>query len=276
MNTMFQKRRERQNSVSRALAFLFCLAICSPTIARNQESSRPERLPYAANPANVPTALSRLQNKNYSPVDLEILARYKAKDALPALRSEFAASHDPDTTEKIANALVRIGDHDPQYWDFLTARATAVLARDTPNPYGFSDGKAVSDPPQEFSRWAADHNIQLAAALERATFSDPGTIANLAMTGDRRALPLLRRALQSRNYFVVAAAALGLAELQDKDSIPLIVDSCRQAPKETAELIAQSLVYFDTPEAQQAVDTFIPKERANALKAARGQGVEPF
>jgi PBS lyase HEAT-like repeat len=68
------------------------------------------------------------------------------------------------------------------------------------------------------------------------------------------------------------AAAEGLAELQDKESIPLIIQACERAPAEAAGVIAQSLVYFDDPEAQGAVDRYIPKDRSKILREARAQG----
>ena len=78
----------------------------------------------------------------------------------------------------------------------------------------------------------------------------------------RRGIPLLRRALQSHNYLIVAWAAKGLAQIQDKQSIPLIVAAVQRAPTEYNSLIAESLVYFDDAQAQSAVDTYMPKDKA--------------
>lgn len=66
--------------------------------------------------------------------------------------------------------------------------------------------------------------------------------------------------------------ASGLAELQDKDSIALIIEACERAPAEAARVIAESLVYFDDPDAQRAVDQYIPKERAKILRDAKAHG----
>jgi hypothetical protein len=67
-------------------------------------------------------------------------------------------------------------------------------------------------------------------------------------------------------------AAQGLAEMQDKDSIALIIDACKRSPAEAAAVTAESLVYFDDAEAQSAVDIYIPKDRAKVLREARAQG----
>jgi hypothetical protein len=45
-------------------------------------------------------------------------------------------------------------------------------------------------------------------------------------------------------------ASGGLAQAQDKDSIPLIIDVCKQLPAALAMMIAQDLEYFDDPKAR--------------------------
>jgi hypothetical protein len=67
----------------------------------------------------------------------------------------------------------------------------------------------------------------------------------LALTGDPRAIPVLRRGLLSPNYQIEIIAALGLADFVDKGSIPLIIiEACSKAPAEAAAAIAEALVYF--------------------------------
>jgi hypothetical protein len=64
-------------------------------------------------------------------------------------------------------------------------------------------------------------------------------------------------------------AAMGLAEIGDKESIPLIIDASKRAPAEPAAAIAESLVYFDDISAQSAVDQLVPKDRAKLVRDAR-------
>jgi hypothetical protein len=71
-------------------------------------------------------------------------------------------------------------------------------------------------------------------------------------------------------------AALGLAEAQDVDSIPLIVMACKRAPAEAAGLIAVSLIYFDAAEAQSAAARYIAKDMAKMYREARAAGKTPF
>jgi hypothetical protein len=69
---------------------------------------------------------------------------------------------------------------------------------------------------------------------------------------------------------------MGLAQMQNVTSIPLIISRCKQAPTEVASIIAASLVYFDDPETQNAVDTFIPRDHAKLLREARTAGEHPI
>jgi hypothetical protein len=63
-----------------------------------------------------------------------------------------------------------------------------------------------------------------------------------------------------------------LQQIQDTESIPLIVEACKKAPPAAAASIAEPLIYFDDAEAQGAVDTYVPKDRAKILREARAQG----
>jgi hypothetical protein len=75
---------------------------------------------------------------------------------------------------------------------------------------------------------------------------------------------------------IAVFAAKGLAQIQDKDSIPLIIAACPRAPTGFASEIANSLIWFDDPRAQTAVDTYMPKEHAKIFRHARAQGMKPF
>jgi len=125
-------------------------------------------------------------------------------------------------------------------------------------------------------QWAKDHHLSLDAAGEELIFRIPGAIAMLAITGDDRAVPVLRRGLTSRNPLVQVSAARGLALQKNSNSVPLIIEACEKAPRESAEMIATALVYFDDSDARGAVDKYVPKETARVLREKRGQGKGPF
>lgn len=253
---------------------LFCIA----ALLSGQQPNRQGALPYARDPASVPIAISKLQKGDFGLVDVEIVAKAKAVQAIPALESQFDRSTDQATKEKIANALVRLGDdQDGRYWSFLVDRVQNALKSDAPSPIAYGpDGSALREPSPQFVTWAKDHNLDVPTALRNALFGVPSAIANIATTDDRRSIPLLRQALRSPNHMVATVAALGLAELGDSDSVPLIIDASKRAPRDASVAIAKALVYFDSPAAQQGFDTLVPRDIARGLRDERSQGKRPF
>jgi hypothetical protein len=91
----------------------------------------------------------------------------------------------------------------------------------------------------------------------------------LGGTHDTKAISVLQRGLKAHGFTQVAAAE-GLAELQDRDSIPLIVDACKNAPPEIASTIAAvALVYFDDPRAQSAAGIYLSKKMLNSFEGKK-------
>jgi len=71
-------------------------------------------------------------------------------------------------------------------------------------------------------------------------------------------------------------AALGLAQANDKESIPLIIEVCDSESAGTTAQIAKSLVFFDDPRAQAAADRYIPKDMLKLYREGRAAGDTPF
>jgi HEAT repeat protein len=152
-------------------------------------------------------------------------------------------------------------------------QATPTLESDAPDFMSYdSQGKSVPGPSPEFESWVKAHNLDPTGLGEDSLYVLPGKVAFLGWSRDPRAIPLLRQALSSPNHMVEIAAAMGLAEIGDKDSIPFIIEACRKAPGEAAAVIAQALVYFDDDEAQNAVDKYIPKDIAKIYRDAKAHG----
>jgi hypothetical protein len=223
------------------------------------------------------TSIARVQAGSFSNSDLETVARAgAARVALPALEQQFARATDVDGQGIVANALVRLGDKDNTYWNFLLQQATLAVDSDLPDPFHDSQGNATGRQlSPEFKAWAQAHNVDASIAIQSALYDLPGKVLLVGETGDPRGIPLLRRALQSHNYQIVAWAAKGLALIQDKESIPLIIAAVQGVPPDYTSLVAESLVYFDDAQAQSAVDTYIPKDKAALARGerARGRGV---
>ena len=223
------------------------------------------------------SSIARARPGNFDISDVEIIAEAGAVQAIPALEEQFGRTTDVDTKTEIANGLVRLGDKHNTYWNYLLEQATLAVDSDFSDAF-FSDpvGKTQDQMSSELQAWAQAHNVSANTAAQSAIYDLPGKVLELADTGDPRGIPLLRRALQSRNYMIAVWAAKGLVQIQDKDSIPLIIAACQRAPTGYASEIAKSLIWFDDPRAQTAVDTYMPKEHAKIFRDARAQGMGVF
>jgi hypothetical protein len=224
----------------------------------------------------VVNSIAKVKSGDFNVANIEVIAKARAVEAVPALEEQFRRATDVRTKAKIANGLVRLGDKDDIYWNYLLLQATLAVDSDLPDAFSDSNGNAMNQAfSPELIAWAKAHNVTVNAAGLLAVNDLPIKVMLLGQTGDPRAVPLLRRALQSHNSFIVLNAAMGLAQIQDKDSIPLLIDTSRRLPPGLATVVARSLVYFDDPQAQSAVDTYMPKEKATMAREerARGRGV---
>jgi PBS lyase HEAT-like repeat len=273
-----------QHNLSRAIysiphVALWCVLLAGTACAQVADQSHSLKLPYAADPSNVPDAIAKVKSGHFSPVHLEMIANARAVVAAPALEAQFAQTQDVDTKAHIASVLVRIGEGGDKYWDFVVRTATPEIDGDVPELFNYdAQGKLEpsTGPSLDMINWAKSHNVSLERDPYEVLRSIVGPVHYLAITGDPRGTPLLRRALLSPNFMIRNEAARGLAELKDKDSIPLIVEASRTAPAEAASEIALSLVYFDDPEAQSAVDKYVPEKTAKIYREATLAGKTPF
>jgi hypothetical protein len=222
------------------------------------------------------TSIARAKSGNVDTYDVEIIAEAGAVQAIPSLEEQFGRTTDVSTKTEIANGLVRLGDKHNTYWNYLLEQATLAVDSDVPDALFSNPLGKTADQNSELQAWAQAHNVSANTAAQSALYDLPGKVLELADTGDPRGIPLLRRALQSRNYMIAVWAAKGLAQIQDKNSIPLIIAACQGAPTGFASEIAKSLIWFDDPRAQTAVDTYMPKEHAKIFRHARAQGMKPF
>jgi hypothetical protein len=243
-----------------------------------QTLTQSEKPVNSDDPASVPISISRVEKGDFFNYDVEIIARWHAVQAIPVLETQFERTKDPSKKAKIANALVRLGEKNGQYWDFLVDQARQILQDVPPLPVDFdASGASIPDKPsKKFIEWANKHHMSVEQAFNYAMFEAPGVIIDLGTSDDNRAIPVLREALASGNFLIESAAALGLAELHDTASVPEIIKACENAPKEAAVAIARSLVYFDDPVAQRAVDAYVPKSIAQGLREARAHGQTPY
>jgi len=225
----------------------------------------------------VPDPIEALRHGDLAPAFIERIAAAREVQAVPILEEQFALSQDAITKAHIASALVRLGDTGETYWDYLVGQARIAAENDAPSVIAFdSHGRVSPEASPEFVAWARKHALSIDTAKANAMIWLPRRVLFLALTGDPRAVPILRKALWSSNFFIQGYAANGLAYLQDKGSIPLIIHACERAPAEAATTIAKALVYFDDSQAQSAVDRYMTQDTAKAYRDARARGVGPF
>jgi HEAT repeat protein len=180
------------------------------------------------------------------------------------LKQNFVNTQDERHKAQIASALIGLGDKENIYWDFLLRQAISALESDASSAAKYdSQGKPIEGPSPE-DAWAK----------QDAIFNK---VLMLAETGDLRGVPFLQRVLSSPNSDIQLIAAGGLARARDKDSVPLIIDACKNASPDVASALAsQVLVYFDDPRAQSAVDQYLSKEAAKFAREQKANGIGPL
>lgn len=238
-------------------------------------------------------------------VDLERIAKARDLQAIPVLEEIFdqrrkqaigvktllakiPPPHQPDDRYQanvlrwnndlhIASVLVRLGVKDDLYWDYLVGQARTSLEIDIPFPLK-TDAQEGPNPPESpnFLVWATSHNLDKGNLAMFELMVLPIAVINLAVTGDPRGAPLFREALVSTNPMFQIVGAEGLAELHDDDSVTLIIATCKKVSASQRKIIAESLPYFDDPQAQTYAALNLSKETYLALRQRIAQGHTPF
>lgn len=263
-------------AIRKSLHLLVVGALLAVFAHGQAEQNRPAKAAGAVAKDKVSDAIDKAREDNPESIYyVEQIAEARAVQAVPMLEEKFVHTRNALDKAHVASALVRLGDRNNIYWDYLVKLATSVL--DAPDFWSYdSQGKLVPGPTPESIAWLKAHKLSYAEMGEWPEISIAGPVGLLGVTGDPRAVPLLRRGLLSPNHMVEIFAAKGLAEIGDEGSVPFMIEACKRAPPDAATAIAMSLVYFDDPRAQEAVDKYLPKEAARLEREARAQGRKPF
>jgi HEAT repeat protein len=256
----------RKLAARNTLTFVLCCSCAISAVA--QGTSEAQTADDRA--AQVANAVAKVRSGQFNGYHVEMIAEGRAVEAIPDLEKQFTLTSDPLDKAKIAQVLLYLGDKKDLYWDYLAELAKPAVESDAPDP-GLYDaqGKPIQGLSQEFIQWAKLHNESPVDASTKAVYEWPGIVMLVGGTGDPRAVPLLRRALSSPNSLIASAAVDGLAQMQDVASVPSIIARCEKARPDEAAIIAESLVYFDDPDAQASFKTFVPANRATLLRQKR-------
>jgi HEAT repeat protein len=189
-------------------------------------------------------------------------------ETVAILKQNFVKTQDERHKAEIASALIGIGEKDDIYWDFLLRLETSLLEGEVSSAVKSDSQEKPIEGPSSEEAWVKQNR----EFNEMLTF-----VETVAETRDPRGVRLLRRALSSPNSETQNIAASGLARAQDKDSVPLIIDVCKNAPPDLAAAIASNaLVYFDDPRAQSAVDQYLSRETAKFAREQKANGIGPL
>ena len=156
LNTMnIRSRAGMRESLLVACCVLLAHGIYGQTV-----QTQPGARIYEANKANVEAAIARVKSGDFTGGDVDMIGRGGAVEAIPILKAQFVQVQDPLDKATIARVLVKLGDKDDTYWNFLVKLATPALESDAPD-FLNSDpqAKTSAGPSPEFVAWAKAHNV---------------------------------------------------------------------------------------------------------------------
>ena len=202
---------------------LGCLALVGLAQAPPPQSGK---LAYGVDRANVADAVAKVKSGDFAAIHVDLLVSGGAVEAIPALEQQFNRVQDLILKAKIAAGLVRLGDENEICWAFLVHEVDVALRSTAPDYTGYNpEGHAVRQPSAEFEAWVKATGASADTAAEDSLYYFPARITILGWSRDARAVIYLREGLSSRNSMIEIAAAKGLAEIGDQNSVPLIIEA---------------------------------------------------
>jgi HEAT repeat protein len=212
---------------------------------------------------------------------IEMAAHVEPRRVIPVLEAYFARSQEPELRSEIASVLVSLGDEDPQFWNLILNQAKAALSEDPPDPFerGQTGKSSVPCSSEPFLNWAKNRNLSAEEACRDACLGIPQRARPLAESGDRRVIPVLEEALNSRNSLIQMMAAHGLVLTGDRDAITLVIEAIEHAPQDKAKRLAYNLIESDDSRAQSVLHQFSPDvnfREAHLFRAQNAQWRRPI
>lgn len=191
--------------------------------------------------------IERLSKNPNAPILAQKLRVLGDKSAIPALKEAFATAGSTQAKMACAIALVGLGA-DGAYWDFLEKPAVEAVDSGIPFPLDYRQGAYSKEFSKEFTDWSASKGLPNEVAARLALKVYPMNVMSLAMTGDKRAIPILMKGVKSKNSLIRTHAAKGLAKLKHEPAIDEIYQACKKDGVE-CDGPAEALVFFRTKKA---------------------------
>lgn len=204
------------------------------------------------------------------------LANRGAVQAIPVLEARYAEIQNRDEKQQLALALARLGASGSEYVDYLNGLAELAIADTRPFPFAFdATGRMLNDELRpEFLKWVEEHGVDPGLMASAAIYDDPGDVLAVAIAADERSKAVLRRGMLSSNPYIAVRCAQGLARIQDEASISLIAATAERTPAQFGELMALTLLFFESPEASQQAERLVQDssriDRARRLADEKG------
>jgi hypothetical protein len=100
----------------------------------------------------VAASIAKVKSGDFNGYHVEVIAKAGAVQAIPALKDQFVRAKDVTTKAKIASGLVRLGEKDNTYWNYLEQQAALAVDSDIPDAvFSESQGKWLdTHPPRNF------------------------------------------------------------------------------------------------------------------------------
>jgi hypothetical protein len=112
--------------------WVFGVLLTSSGYSQDSQSQL-EKPAYAVDRANVPEAIAKVKSGEFALVHVDMIARANATEAIPILKEQFVRVEDSLAKGKIAAALLRLGEKDDSYWNFLLKQGQLAWESDAPN-----------------------------------------------------------------------------------------------------------------------------------------------
>src|SRR6266404_2219561 len=116
----------------REILVLVCCALPAVSTFGQADHAQPGKRIYEADKASVADAIAKVKSGDFAGVHVDLIGRAGAVEAIPILKEQFTRVEDPLDKAKIAQVLIKLGDRDNTYWDFLVKLATPALESDAP------------------------------------------------------------------------------------------------------------------------------------------------